>query len=211
MPDISNYHGNHNLFHNDNPDRAITVAYTDEFSLQQIQNGAWTSYSGQDNNSLVAYNPNSVFVNPSNNNLRLLQNSPAVDNGTGSGAPDIDFEGNPRPSGGGYDIGAYEYQNGMGIKNNSPDSNIKKYFLFQNHPNPFNPNTITKYQIPELSFVILKVFDLMGNEIATLVEEEKPVGKYEVNWYAENLASGVYFYQLVAGDFKQTKKMLLLR
>jgi len=86
-----------------------------------------------------------------------------------------------------------------------------EFKLNQNYPNPFNPTTTIKYQIPELSFVTLKVYDVLGNEIETLVNEEKPAGSYEVTWYAEGLPSGVFFYQLRAGEFVQTKKMLLLK
>jgi len=86
-----------------------------------------------------------------------------------------------------------------------------KYDLNQNYPNPFNPSTKIKYQIPELSIVTLKVFDVLGNEITTLVKELKPTGFYEITWDAENLPSGVYFYQLKAGDFLSTKKMILMK
>ena len=85
------------------------------------------------------------------------------------------------------------------------------YRLFQNYPNPFNPSTTIKYSIPKLSFVTIKIYDVLGSEVATLVNEEKPVGTYELNWNAANLPSGVYFYQLKAGSFVQTKKMLLLK
>jgi hypothetical protein len=87
----------------------------------------------------------------------------------------------------------------------------KKYTLKQNYPNPFNPTTTIKYSIPKLSFVTLKVFDVLGNEVAVLVNEDKPVGKYEVEFDASNLSSGVYFYQIQAGDFIDTKKMILLK
>jgi photosystem II stability/assembly factor-like uncharacterized protein len=83
--------------------------------------------------------------------------------------------------------------------------------LEQNFPNPFNPTTKIKYQIPELSFVTIKVYDVLGNKIATLVNEEKTAGTYEITWYAENLPSGVYFYRLQAGDFVETKKMVFLK
>jgi hypothetical protein len=83
--------------------------------------------------------------------------------------------------------------------------------LFQNYPNPFNPSTVISYQLPVSREVTLKVFDVLGNEVATLVNEEKPAGTYELTWYAANLPSGVYFYQLRAGSFVQTKKMLLLK
>jgi polyhydroxybutyrate depolymerase len=85
------------------------------------------------------------------------------------------------------------------------------FSLSQNYPNPFNPSTTIKYQIPELSFVILKVYDVLGNEIATLVNEEKTAGTFEITWYAENLSSGVYFYRLQAGSFVETKKMILMK
>ncbi|MGB5847989.1 MAG: T9SS type A sorting domain-containing protein [Ignavibacteriaceae bacterium] len=86
-----------------------------------------------------------------------------------------------------------------------------EYALKQNYPNPFNPTTTINYQIPELSFVTLKVYDVLGSEIITLVNEEKPVGSYEVEFNAAGLPSGVYFYQLNAGEFINTKKMILLK
>ena len=85
------------------------------------------------------------------------------------------------------------------------------YTLLQNYPNPFNPSTKIKYQIPDLSFVTIKVFDVLGNEIATLVNEELLAGEYEVDFNATILTSGIYFYQLNSADFIQTKKMILLR
>ena len=87
----------------------------------------------------------------------------------------------------------------------------EKFDLLQNYPNPFNPNTEINYQLPERSFVAIKVFDVLGTEIAVLVNEEKPAGSYEVEYNASNLPSGVYFYQLSAGSFIETKKMILLR
>jgi photosystem II stability/assembly factor-like uncharacterized protein len=89
-----------------------------------------------------------------------------------------------------------------------PPSN---FVLYQNFPNPFNPTTKISYQIPEFGFATLKVYDVLGKEIATLVNEEKPVGSYEITWYAENLPSGVYFYRLQAGNFAETKKMVILK
>jgi len=88
--------------------------------------------------------------------------------------------------------------------------------LEQNYPNPFNPATIIKYQIPELSFITLKVYDVLGNEIVTLVNEVKSPGNYSINFDGSNLTSGVYFYQLRSGSpkgqaFVQTKKMILLQ
>ncbi|MCW9094780.1 MAG: T9SS type A sorting domain-containing protein, partial [Ignavibacteriaceae bacterium] len=91
------------------------------------------------------------------------------------------------------------------------ENRIQNYYLSQNYPNPFNPTTKIRYEIPELSFITMKVFDVLGNEIATLVNEEKPAGKYEVEFNASTLPSGVYFYQLKAGKFIKTKKMVLLK
>jgi hypothetical protein len=86
-----------------------------------------------------------------------------------------------------------------------------EYNLFPNYPNPFNPSTIINYQLPESGFVSLKVFDVLGNEVARLVGENKQSGSYEVTFDASNLPSGVYFYTLSAGDFVNTKKMLLIK
>ena len=85
------------------------------------------------------------------------------------------------------------------------------FSLSQNYPNPFNPSTTINYQIPELSFVTIKDYDVLGNEVAALVNEQKPAGKYEVGFNDSELVSGVYFYTLSAGDFVQSKRMLLLK
>ena len=85
------------------------------------------------------------------------------------------------------------------------------FLLEQNFPNPFNPTTKIKYSIPQFSNVIIKVFDILGDEIGTLVNEEKPKGIYELTWNAASFPSGVYFYQLRAGSFVETKKMILIK
>jgi len=85
------------------------------------------------------------------------------------------------------------------------------YSLQQNYPNPFNPSTNIRYSIPQSSKATIKIFDVLGNEIETLVNEEKPAGEYEVKFGGRGLSSGIYFYQLKAGSFIQTKKMILLR
>jgi hypothetical protein len=91
------------------------------------------------------------------------------------------------------------------------ETSISDFRLEQNYPNPFNPSTKIKYSVPQSSLVQIKVFDVLGSEIETLLNEEKPIGTYEINWNAANFPSGVYFYQLKAGDFKQTKKMILMK
>ena len=85
------------------------------------------------------------------------------------------------------------------------------FLLSQNYPNPFNPGTTISWQSPVGSQQTLKVFDVLGNEVVTLVDEYKPAGRYEVEFNSEKLSSGVYFYQLRAGEFKSVKKMLLIK
>jgi hypothetical protein len=87
----------------------------------------------------------------------------------------------------------------------------KSFNLSQNYPNPFNPYTIIKYEVPFEADVSLKIFDVLGREIANLVNEEKPAGHYEINFFPGNLPSGTYFYQLKTQEFIQTKKMILMR
>ena len=83
--------------------------------------------------------------------------------------------------------------------------------LAQNFPNPFNPVTTIRYQLQKTGFVTLKVYDLIGREVATLVNEEKPAGRYEVKFDGTNLSSGIYFYRIRAGNFIDTKKFVLLK
>jgi len=85
------------------------------------------------------------------------------------------------------------------------------FCLRQNYPNPFNPTTAICYQLPAISQVDLSIYNTLGQKVATLVSENQPAGYYTVHWDASGLASGVYFYRLEAGEFVQTKKMILVR
>jgi hypothetical protein len=85
------------------------------------------------------------------------------------------------------------------------------YTLFQNYPNPFNPTTIISYELPKQTHVVLKVFDLLGREVATLVNEQNNAGLHKVELNGQQLSSGVYFYRITAGDFVQIRKMLLMK
>jgi hypothetical protein len=85
------------------------------------------------------------------------------------------------------------------------------FILYQNYPNPFNPSTKISWQSPGGDWQTLKVYDVLGNEVATLVDEYKPAGSYEVEWDAKNYPSGVYFYRLQAGSFVETKKLILMK
>ncbi|MBP9084178.1 MAG: T9SS type A sorting domain-containing protein [Bacteroidia bacterium] len=86
-----------------------------------------------------------------------------------------------------------------------------EFILNQNYPNPFNPSTIISYELPNASKVIIKVYDIIGNEVATLVNEEKPAGRYNIEFSGSNLSSGIYLYKIIAGDFIQTQKMILVK
>jgi len=86
-----------------------------------------------------------------------------------------------------------------------------RFYLYQNYPQPFNPSTKIKYQLPEVSTVTLKIYDVLGKEVATLVNETKSAGTYEVVFDATGLTSGIYFYTLNAGSFSETKKMILTK
>ena len=95
---------------------------------------------------------------------------------------------------------------------------VNEFSLKQNYPNPFNPTTTIEYTIApanyssgETSVVKLKIYDVLGNEIAILVDKEKPAGKYRVEFNASGLPSGIYFYQLNTGNYTETKKMILIK
>ena len=85
------------------------------------------------------------------------------------------------------------------------------FALYQSYPNPFNPTTKIEFQLPKDEFVSLKVYDMLGNEVETLANGYKTVGKYSITFDASKLASGIYFYQLRSNSFVSTKKMLLLK
>jgi flagellar hook assembly protein FlgD len=87
----------------------------------------------------------------------------------------------------------------------------KEFALMQNYPNPFNPSTTIKYDLPVDSHVALKVFNILGQEVVTLANGEQKAGYRSVEWNANGVASGVYFYRLEAGNFTSMKKLLLLK
>lgn len=99
----------------------------------------------------------------------------------------------------------------VGVDENEPNNIPESFELQQNFPNPFNPSTTIKYNIPQTSFVSIKVYDLIGKEIATIVNEVKQSGIHQVSFNGENLSSGVYFYKMSAGEHTVVKKMNLLK
>ncbi len=105
-----------------------------------------------------------------------------------------------------YD-GTFAYSQEVEVEINLP----LEYSLDQNYPNPFNPTTTIRYSIPEDNFVSIKLFDILGNEVLTLVNEQRQAGRYEMLFNASNIASGVYYYQINSGSFTQTRKLMLMK
>jgi hypothetical protein len=174
----------------------------------------WQAF-GYDLHSMVADPDDQIFVDHANGDFHLLQDAQAVDAGTNLVLPTVyeDLDNISRPQRSGFDIGCYEFTNATSVeKENFPEA----FQLFQNYPNPFNPVTKIKFTIAlelggEMQEVILVVYDILGNEVAVLVNEEKQPGEHVIKFNAGNLPSGVYFYRLKAGDYNQTKSMLLIK
>jgi len=103
--------------------------------------------------------------------------------------------------------GSFAYSKEVEVLNSKPST----YQLSQNFPNPFNPSTVISYQLPVTAQVTLKVFDVLGNEVASLVNQQQEAGSYNVTLDASTLASGTYIYRLIAGDFVSTKKLVVLK
>jgi hypothetical protein len=150
----------------------------------------------------------------------LSSSSPCVNTGIDSmllggimcHCPCTDFEGNSRPfPGTPPDMGWDETDVPVGIQPVPVAGIPESYALSQNYPNPFNPSTTLKYELPRASHVTLTVYDLLGREVTTLVNAIEKPGYKSVEWNASGVASGVYFYRLQAGNFVQTRKLLLLR
>ena len=97
----------------------------------------------------------------------------------------------------------------VGINNNVTELN--EFRLEQNYPNPFNPKTIINYELGNKNFVSVKVYDVLGNEVRTLVNENKPAGSYSIEFDGSDLSSGMYFYKLTTDSFNEVRKMILLK
>jgi len=113
-------------------------------------------------------------------------------------------------------VSEYSDETSILVGINDENTTITKYALEQNYPNPFNPSTVIRYSIPtdvrgEMQEVRLKVYNILGNEVATLVNAQKSAGNYSVNFDASKLSSGIYFYTLSSGKFKETKKMIFIK
>ncbi|MFA6455418.1 MAG: right-handed parallel beta-helix repeat-containing protein [Bacteroidota bacterium] len=194
---------------------------TDSY-IQALNNIVWNNTPLQLGG--YVYSSNNFTSNPlfiSNDSLYNLSNSsPCIGAGVTSAlvfgatlnAPLFDYLNTPRPRAAGTkpDIGAVESDLSTDVEELS--ENIPTSFgLSQNFPNPFNPSTTIRYALPSSANVKLVIYDLLGREIATLVNEEQSAGWKEVQWNAMNVSSGIYFYKLTAGTFIETKKMLMVK
>jgi hypothetical protein len=160
----------------------------------------------------------------SGSRYRLASSSPCIDAGDSAavcndkedpeniGHALFPSQGQPRNDIGAYGgCGAILFPNEDVTGINEKKSINQNFELFQNYPNPFNPTTLIKYQLSENSHVNLKIFDVLGREVATLMNEKKSKGNYNVTWDASHMPSGIYFYRLTTENFSQIKKMLLIK
>ncbi|MCW9066782.1 MAG: T9SS type A sorting domain-containing protein, partial [Ignavibacteriaceae bacterium] len=106
--------------------------------------------------------------------------------------------------------GIFEIEVGTGVDKNF-NGIPSDFVLIQNYPNPFNPSTRIYFGVPEPTFVVIVVYDMLGNELEKLVSDKKDAGYYEVSFDASKYNSGIYFYRIQSGDFVETKKMVLMK
>jgi parallel beta-helix repeat protein len=201
-------------------DAASTTGFTSDYNIldNRLSNddgnsnltlSQWQSL-GHDLHSIIADSESQIFVDHTNENFHLLQTAQAVDAGTNLVLPTVfeDLDNISRPQGSGFDIGSYEYNPVSSIiEEHIPEG----FILFQNYPNPFNPSTKIRWQSTVGNWQTLKVYDMLGNEVAVIVDEYKPAGSYEAVFNAKESSSGIYFYKITAGSFVKTKKMLLIK
>jgi ligand-binding sensor domain-containing protein len=194
--------------------------------LAKYDGTTWTVYTTA-NSGLPNNDVRSIAIDGSGNKWIGINSGLAKYDGTtwtvyttsNSGLPDnsvwsiaIDGSGNKWIGTGGSGLAVYK-EGGVAVSvKEIVNKNIPGAFaLFQNYPNPFNPSTNITFSIPTKSFVSLKVFDLIGREVAVLAAQEMSAGNHALQWNATNISSGVYFYCLKAGLFSETKKLVLLK
>ena len=156
---------------------------------------------------------NSFFIDAVNNDYHLVANSPAINSGVDIPEVTEDFDGNPRVNGS-YDVGAFEYAEATGFEFITSIS--EGFELYNNFPNPFNPETNISFSIGETSRVTLQIYNSLGEKILTIVDKNLLPGKYNYSWYGSDqngkmVSSGVYYYRIIAGNFIETKKMLFIK
>ena len=177
-----------------------------------------------DNNEFLAINKysNKYYARAFSNDGIATKDSFLVNRNSTSFVADLNYVVNDdkvfftwsdvRTSGKGYDIyGSIFDLNSITSVKEITSEVPTGFSLFQNYPNPFNPSTKIRFSLSEFSHVLIKVYDILGNEIMSLVDEDKPAGVYEVLFDGKGLASGTYFYRITAGEFSETHKMVLLK
>ncbi len=156
-----------------------------------------------------------LFLDPANGDYHLRAGSPCIDTATAAGAPDTDFEGDPRPWGAGYDIGADEYT-GVGVERSDPPHFSATTMLAPAYPNPFNPYTTIPFELAEPGRVRLAIYDIRGALVQVLVNGLRRAGAHAVRWKGTNSAgiaspTGVYLVRLDAGGLSTTRKVVLVK
>ena len=143
-----------------------------------------------------------MFIYPDTGNFYLLEGSPCIDAGDPSSPYDPDSTI--------VDMGCFYYDQSVGI--DEFDEILPNDFsLSQNYPNPFNAVTIIKYELPLQSHITIEIFDLLGRRVNSLQDGILPAGYHQATWNADDLPSGMYFYRIQAGEFAETRKMILLK
>jgi parallel beta-helix repeat protein len=165
---------------------------------------------GYDLHSEIALDETDIFSDHLANDYGINEFSQAFNKGTDLVSLFVrkDINNISRPQKGAFDIGAYEYYDPAGLEEQIIPGG---YSLSQNYPNPFNPSTKIRYSVDRSAAVQLKVYDYLGREVSSLVDQEKPEGTYEIEFNAQGLSTGVYLYELRAGSFIAVKKFILLK
>lgn len=184
----------------------------------QVPDSLSTRYWGEGN---IAEDPQ--FIDIDKGDFHLGDSSPCIGigincfklNDVWMCAPEFDLEGKPRPApqDSNADMGAYEHDLGSPLGIREDKINLPTHFrLEQNYPNPFNPATIIKFDLPRNSIVTLKIYNILGEEVATLISDKLSAGNYSYNWSPPaGIASGIYFYRLEASEYVKVRKMVVLR
>jgi len=190
------------------------ISYSDIQGCGGSEN--WDPSFGVDSGYNIDADP--LFVDMGNGDLHLQSGSPAIDAGNNDALPPddtTDLDGNPRIVDGDLDgdtivdMGAYEYQPPTFVHENGPISITSQFISFQIYPNPSHLSTTIRFNLPAKSRVELKIYDVPGREVSTLINQELNAGIHQIEFDGSNLPSGVYFYRLVAGSLSETKKVVL--
>lgn len=188
---------------------SITIAYSDIHGGQEAimtnNNGTVSWLEGN-----IEDDP--LFADAGNRDFNLQEGSPCIDAGTAFfvwegdtlvNLPETAYEGNAP------DIGAFESPYSVAI--DKEDAFPMEYAVEQNYPNPFNPTTTIEFSLPRSGLVTLTVFDLQGRVVETILNEQMATGQHKVLWNAVNVSSGIYFIRMQGGDFRQVRKVMVLR